>query len=293
MWLLAALPMVVSLFFAESFVGKRPHIVAHLTTSVPEGGGTKRIYATDLVMSPDGKKLFVRYNNARMGQIIALDTGSVTPLPDSNGNYSVFFSTDSRNLYQMEDYSSAPSVKETFGREVFSLRDARTGALKSRFIDFKSIDLILTGEGMIYGSALHQNRVVLGLGERTVFLDPNSMQVLGTSRNKGVFKNDGWLCAGGEIFYSPSATQAVDFFDLKTKKLLWQLPLNTDWKFAISSDGRLVVTPERGFVVARDLRTGQEQWRFRGPRSQVLTVAPDQSVIYEARENGELWKWPR
>ena len=307
-WILAVavLPLVIGLIVAERLsdkhprvvvakplADKRPRVVVHLTTSVPVGGGTKRIYATELFMSPDGKKLFVRYNSERFGQIIALDTGSVTQLPDSNGNYNVFFSTDSRNLYQMEGYSPAPSAKEISGREAFSLRDARTGALKSRFVDFKPTGLILTGEGALYGAALHQKRIVLGLGERTIFLDPGNLQILGTNRNKGVFKNDGWLCAGGEIFYSHSATQAVDFFDLQTKKLLWQLPLNADWKFAISSDGHLVVTPERGFVVARDLRTGQEKWRFRGPRSQVLTVTPDQSAIYEARESGELWKWPR
>ncbi len=295
-WALAVLPLVAGLIVAGRLADNRPRLVAHLTSSVSGISvfPSRAIHATDLFISPDGKRIFVRYIGEDFGEIVDLTTGSVSQMPDTDNvdfQYNVLFSADSRYFYQVSFCSPTPSGERSQDCQALLSRDARSGVINQQFV----ISNYVVED--FYGIALDRKKILLRSRAKAWLLNFMTLQVVGSDRKRGTFKNVR-LCTDNKTIYSFQLDQkygitTVQFFDLQSEKLLWQMPLEGELRFTMSSDGLIVLSMENGVVIARDLRTGQVKWRFSGPRNHVLAVSPDQSAIYEARENGELWKWPR
>ena len=294
-WALAVVPLIAGLVLAKRLADKRPRLVAHLKTSVPVGGGTSRaIHATNLFISPDGSRLFVRYLGEGFGDGVALTTGSVSRMPDPDIQHDVLFSADGRHFYHLDSCRFDVSAKQDHRCQALSLFDARSGVLQKQFVIPKTAHVAYKN---FYGTALAQGQLVLEGRGHTWRLDPNDLRVVGVYPNQHTLRM-GHFCSDGKTLSLLQINRAnnaltAQFFDLQSEKLLWQMPLEENWKFATSSDGRIALSLEHRVVISRDLRTGAEKWRLPGPQSHVLAVAPDQSAIYEARANGELWKWPR
>ena len=278
----AVLPLVIGLFVAKRLADKRPNVVTH-------GVGFKS--AKFLAISPNGERMFVwpyvapsDPNHDSSAQIVSLCDGSRVDVPvdslDSDW-FGAFFSSDSQRIYQLSFHNDMIGDK---GVDLVRI-SARDGRKKKEFL-FAEVN-------EFYGFYARGNEVIAESPHRTWHLNANHLQILTLqTRNRSPDLDYGLLCPDGKTVMKPNY-YPDEFRDLETGKLLWRLPEEIPQNPKFSPDGRTLLTQKNGEVIARDTRTGIEKWRLRGPQSSVLALAPDESAIYEARENGELWKWPR
>ena len=278
-WALAIVPVVTAFIFAWRLADKRPRLVAR---------GFK---TAEVMIAPDGKKIVAFGGWSAHGQIVRLGDGSRTPL--SSGEPS-FFSPDGSQLYQLN------FEMENGGKGVHCtlvLCDADSGRKRARH-QFES-------GVVLYGASWQGGEIVAESARQTWHLDARTLRIIST--RKRAFKlspRNATLCPDGETFWFRDGENRigmpmiVKFVDLRTGQELWQAEpvMKRGTPLGFSGDGRTVLLSDNREpmeIIARHTRTGAEKWRMRGPQSFVLALAPDQSAIYEARTNGEIWKWPR
>ena len=297
MVLLAVTPLIFGLIVAKRLADKRPRLVARLTTQLPSPkGSTRWTHAIALFVSPDGRHLFAR-DGYGFGQHIDLSAGSpiafplVVPITDIS--YGVWFSPDNQSIYMVSGYKpKGTGGQESAWHRSIVARDARSGKLKRQFV--LPLRIQLNGNPF-YGLRVSGDQTVVESRGKTWRLDANMLQLIGTQARQRPLT---WvqLCPDGQTgyrFLAVAQSSGMEFFDLQSGRSLWKTARLARYPAPFSADGRLVLTQENGVIFARETRTGKEQWRFQGPQSDVLALAPDQSAIYEARTNGQLWKWPR
>ena len=274
MWGLAALPVVVGLVFAQALADKRPRLVA------------RGVVTSFLKFSPDGRLLFAHSPAQTFGVTIALKDGSRTQIPGDYNPETAFFSSDSRRIYEIFSLSEVNME----GIDVYYRivgHDARDGKSATKFA--------FPSTGLLEDAYVRGDQIVVESSAKIWYLNARDMKVTGAQSRKQHLSSVHLLCPDGQTVCRRNQvpTDVWEFVDLPTGKLLWKLPLDDTGYPIFSSDGRLTLRKSGDQVIARDTRTGAEKWRLRGPQSSVIALAPDQSALYEARENGELWKWPR
>lgn len=279
LWLLAGVPLVVGLVLARRLADKRPRLVA------------RGLKVSEMAISPDGKRIVVQGNWSAKSRIIRLDDGSQVSIPSSSSAF--FFSPDGTKLYQLN--FEFEHQGESF-HQTLVLYDADSGRVEGRFQFERGLNL--------YGALWRDGEVVAESPRQTWHFEAHGLRLSGTQKRQPARRN-ATLCPDGKTLYWRSEEERMSttpmtlyFADLGSGKILWQgkLALVGGMPLGFSVDGRTVLFSDgkrKGEVIARDTRTGAEQWRLRGPQSSVLALAPDQSAVYEARGNGELWKWRR
>ena len=278
---LAALLVVGAFVFAKSLADKRPRLVA------------RDVDASDLVISPEGKRLVANANGANSSHVIDLENGLQFSI--SNVSYPrSSFSPDGKKIYQLNTEWENPNSQKIY--DVLVLWDAYSGRKEGQF-RFASGD-------NIYGAWWSGNEIIVESAQRTWHFEARTLR-LKTVQKQYRKATYAVLCPDGQTFYWNGEAEAkgekpgfTEFADLRTGKMLWiwSQP-DCDTLLGFSVDGGTVFgmsgLENQHEIVARETRTGKEKWRFRGPQYTVMALAPDESAIYEARPNGELWKWPR
>ena len=279
-WSLAALPLVVGLFVAKPLADKRPVLVA------------RGIDGSNLLVSSDGEWLFAKYTDSTyiIGRVIGFDGNSLKFAQPSDSRLCVLSSIAA--LYRINvDSVSRKKSEGTLEELSFYSDESNFGATenpdKARFV-FPGRD------EDFYGVRVRNQEVIVESRLQTWHLDAKSLHVIRTQkRNRALSQMT--LCPDGKtLFHDLDSEKGIyEFADIETAKPLWRRQLGALYNLHFSLDGCLLVALENGVVIARDTRTGKEKWRLRGPQSSYFALAPDQSAIYEARSNGELWKWAR
>ena len=290
-WVLAVVPLIVGFVFAKQLADKRPQLVA------------RDVFAdAGLIFSGDEQRFAAVRDESAYQRISAQIVGNfgaerIEVLTDSIDPF-LFFSPDGKWIYQL-DLDSYYGSTNDMGMDYRNPRpDEKIGLVGRNGLDNQSRATIrFTFPGPqkdFYGAYLFDHEIVVESREKTWYLDANNLRILNTQVQKRSLTSV-HLCPDGKTLYRRvyGHTDFWEFLDLPTEKTLWKLPDDNSGFPKISGDGRLSLRIEQGEVVARDTRTGVEKWRLRGPQSGVIALAPDQSAIYEARPNGELWKWPR
>ena len=278
-WSLAALPLIIFWVVAKPLADKRPQLVA------------RDVDATGLVISPDQSKALARGIAAT--HIVNLKDGSQISIP-GNDNSRNFFSPDGKEIYQLSTEREKQHPDKY--RDSLVVRDADSGRAQGQFQFANNANL--------YGVWWHGNEIIAESPRQTWHFDANTLRLLNAQPQHRTLQNRALqsvtLCPDGKTGakIEEFGTDFYKFFDLDSGKMLWKLSNEEAMPSQFPPDGAVVLTQKIltrniGDFIARDLRTGAEKWRLRGPQSSVLALAPDESAIYEARENGELWKWPR
>ena len=292
---LAALPLIVGLVVAKSLADENSRLVA------------RDIFAdAKLIFSADEKRVLAVRDESAYGrisaQIVELPGESrVEVLTDSIDAF-LFFSPNGQWVYQLDldsYYGSTDDLGMDYRRPT---PDEKIGIVgRDALHDQSKATIRFTFPGSdkdFYGAYLHGREIIVESRQRTWHLDANDLQILSSQPRKRKLTYVR-LCPDGETLCHrvyrkvDNGTDFWEFLDLKTGKPLWKMPDDNTGFPQLSSDGQLLLKNKNGEVIARDTRTGAEKWRFRGPQSSVVALSPDQSAVYEARENGELWKWPR
>ena len=282
-WVLAALLLCVVFACAKWLANKRPLLV---------GSG---LDISEMTVSPDGERIVVPDKWGMKSQIIRLVDSSRISIPIST-SASYFFSPDGTKLYQRNFYLDFDEQGESF-HHTLVLYDAASGRVEGRFQFKRGVNL--------YGAAWRDGEVVAESARQTWHLAPSTLQLTSTQPRQSPHHSAS-LCPDGQTLYwrgdwlNGQARMGVNadtwsFADLNSGEILWNDPQRLG-PLGFSTDGRTVLFfDSRGEskIIARDTRTGAEKWRLRGPQSPIIALSPDQSAIYEARSNGELWEWPR
>ncbi len=283
MWALAALPLVLGLVVAKRLADKRPRLIA------------RGLDISGVTISPDGKRIIVRGDKGVKSQVIHLDNGPQFSIPgDANSHF--FFSPDATKIYQLNTEWEKPETKQhvaVFHKEL-EVRDAYSGRLKGQFR--------FANDANLYGVTWQSDELIAESPRQTWHFD------LGTLRVRNIQKQNRTqahadLCPDGRTLYwltsgkMHALSNAWEVADLNTGKILRNGAKFGETIIQFSADGHTALWfryDGKGYeVVARDTRTGIEKWRLRGPQSPAIALSPDESALYEARPNGELWKWPR
>lgn len=271
-WVLAIAPLIVGFVFARRLANKRPQLLG------------RHMAAWHLLPSSDGEWLFVQYRDSDIdnGRIVGMN-GDLKPSDSS--------------LYVLPSLAMIQRVRTVKNSEgllegvSFDPTDFDSNAPENR--DKKRF-MFLGARDDLYGACVRSEEIVVESRQQTWHLDSRNLHILATQKRKRSLTNV-LLCPDGKTLIDDIDGEKgiYQFIDLETEKPLWKRRLGAYYNLNFSFDGRLLVVLENGVVIARDTRTGVEKWRLRGPKSWVLAVSPDESTVYEARENGELWKWPR
>ena len=177
---------------------------------------------------------------------------------------------------------------------ILLVRDANSGRIEGKFRFPRNAEL--------YGVWWHEEEIIAESPYQTWHFEPRTLHLVSTQRQH---RTQTWswrkqaycdLCPDGQTLHC-MRLYTREYIDLRTGKTLWKESNDSrkggENTVGYSANGRTVLMHKDKDVIARDTRTGKEQWRLRGLQSSVIALAPDQSAIYEARQNGELWKWPR
>ena len=270
-WGLAAVPVIIGFAFAQRLADKRPRLVA------------RGVATSTLTVSPDGKKVLVNGN-----RIVNLGDGSQIIISGDVSSRS-YFSPNGKKILQFNSERDTPQSEQS--HNVLVLVNSNSGQRQGSF----SFADILNVHGVWWNG----DEIIAESPDQTLVFETRSLRLVHkqTQRRKNWY---GFLCPDGHTIYWPSAGVApeiLEFADLNTGKILWsRTQVSSGNPLAFSPDGKTVLWPDdtrKGGVVALNTRTGKEKWRMHGPQSSVLALSPDESAIYEARPNGELWKWPR
>lgn len=219
--------------------------------------------------------------------------GSQISIP--SGSSSFFFSPDGTKLYQLNLEFEHQSGSF---HQALVLYDADSGRREGQFQFESGI--------IIYSATWREGEIIAQSSFQSWRLNSRNLRLLATqNQNSKLVLPSIDLCPDGETLYwridkdnIGSKPHTWNFADRHTEKILWSdgPKFNGGAPSGFSVDGHIVLsaggTP-KGEVSARDVRTGKERWRLRGPQSSVLALAPGEGAVYEARPNGELWKWPR
>lgn len=277
-WGLAALPLIVGLVFAKALADKRPQLVLR----------GKNI--TALTISPDGKKALARDRNLESSWLIKLEEGQPYLIEGSADSVNCF-SPDGKKIYQLVTklFSDNPSV---FHRAL---------VVTDVYMNRKEGEFGFAPDATPYGVWWHDSEITVESASLTWRFEASSLKLKSTQKHNRP-QRSATLCPDGQTIYWPVVSQtrnpklsAWNFADLQSGKVLWSRPKNQTLA-GFSVDGRTVLWSNGDAnvgVMAHDTRTGREKWRLRGPQSDVLALSPDEKFVYEARQNGELWKWPR
>ncbi len=280
MWAVATLPLVVGFVVAKRLVDKRPRVVA------------RDVDASALIISRDEKRAVTRGNAAEWSHVIDLDDGSQFSIPGDINSHN-FFSPDGKKIYQLNtEWEHQGSAKF---HDVFVVRDSASGHTEGQYRFASGADL--------YGIWWDGDEIIAESPRQTWHFKARSLRLVSTQKQHRAQKY-AILCPDGQTIYWDHQTDSMgaapnvwEFADLHTGKIQWsESRFGSGVPLEFSSDGRIVLWSggvQQSEIIARDTRNGTEQWRLRGPQSDVIALSPDQSAIYEARPNGELWKWPR
>ena len=272
-WGLAIVPLIIGFIVAKSLADKRPRLVAR-------GVNAKNL---SMSISPDGKWLYTAGRTIE----VAGNASFQFPLSETDFDGPTFFCENGTRLCQFS-YEIPPCGFGVSCHSVLSLRSARSGKVISRF-DFPDSDSTIN----VYGASLQGNEIVVESQQKTWRFQVKNLRFLSLQKRQRTLPAAG-LCPDGKTLYrGVIATKTLEFRDLHTEKLLWTIPQEISRSPQFSFDGALFLMRKKGEIIAYDTRTGKENWRFHGPQSSAIALSPDQSAIYEARPNGELWKWPR
>ena len=280
MWMLAVVSLFAGFVVAKRLADKRPRLVV------------RDVDASQLIFASDGTKMVARGNASAWSHIVDLSDGSQFSVP-GDVNSRNFFAPDGAKLYQLNTEWENPNGGKF--HDVLVVRDAHTGRTEGEFRFASGANL--------YGAWWHNNEIIVESPRQTWHFRARDLRLVGTQKQRRT-QAYAILCPDGRTLYWLQTTDAMGatpdvwkFADLNSGKILW-----SDSKFGssmreFSVDGHTSLwsdnAEEQIEVVARDTRTGAEKWRLRGPQSSVVALSPDQSAVYEARPNGELWKWPR
>ena len=247
-----------------------------------------------LAFSADEKWLF-GHNGRGSGQTLALTGGARAKIfSDSMDGY-IGFSPDDRWLYQL-DLDSYEGFIDDYGVDFrFPTPDDVIGIVgrSTRAGSKETIRFTFPGARRdFYGASVRGDEVIAESREMTYYLDARDLSILRTQPQTRTLKNV-YLLGDGKTLLGTAEDLGLKLVDLATEKTLWKQPYKSGSGFRLTPNGRLLLRMESGVIVARNTRTAKEEWRFRGPTSHSFWLSPDESAIYEARQNGELWKWPR
>ncbi len=282
-WALAIVPLIFSPAMAEPLVDKSPRLVA------------RNFEVVELIFSTDGKWLFGD-NGFMVGQTLALTGGARARIfSDSQDNF-IGFSPDDKWIFQL----GLDSYEGFIDDEGYDFRNPTPDGIigivgrSTREGSKETIRFTFTGaRADFYGAYLRDDEIIVESREMTYHLDAHNLRVLRTEPQTRTLRNVIWLLGDGKTVLVSGGRLGLKFVDLPTEKTLWTQPYGAGSGFRFTLDGRLILRMESGVIVAREARTAKEVWRFRGPASRYFWLSPDQTAIYEARPNGELWKWPR
>ena len=269
-WGLAVVPLIAGFVFAKRLADKRPRLVA------------RNVNTSTLTISPDGTKAVINGNH-----VVNLEDGSqITISGDVSSRSS--FSPDGKKIFQFNSERDNPQ-SESY-HEVLALVDSNSGQRQGRF-SFADIP-------NVYGVWWRGDEIIAESPSQTLVFETRDLRLIRTQQR--IRKRwHGFLCPDGQTIYALSAglsPENFEFADLDTGKILWKRAQPSGGHpLTFSMDGQIVLwpDPQKGGVTALNTRTGVEKWRTRGPQSSVVALSPDESAIYEARPNGELWEWPR
>ena len=280
LWALVALPLIVGFVFAKRLADKRPQLMA------------RGIDGSNMLISSDGEWLFapLEISDFVTGRLFGFDGQPLKFAPSHDSRPGVLTSIAALHRINVDGKSRQKS-EATLEEVSFYAGEVKLGATKKpdkkRFI-FPGRDEDL------YGVCVRDGEIIVESRLDTWHLNAKNLHVLREQKRQRALSH-ATLCPDGKtLFYDLDSEKGIyQFSDIETAKPLWKRQFGARYNLRFSLDGRLLVTSENGVVIARDTRTGVEKWRLRGPQSPYIALAPDESAIYEARKNGELWKWPR
>ena len=304
MWLLAVVPLFAGFVFVTFMVDERSQTTGERLQVADKRSPlilkhpklvTRGLDFSDLVISPTGEKAVVRGNFGSDGdwsRIVNLNDGSKISAPGSVLARNIF-SPDGKRICQLDVEMEKPTSDEF--NDVLVLSDASTGKTEKKFHFAPGANL--------YGFWWQGGEITVESPRQTWRFEARELRLVSTQTRRR--KHNANLCPDGKTLYWERTTDKTgvapvtwSFADVNTEKILWSDTPITEagGPTGFSVDGRVVLWKDvqaPNDIIARDIRTGAEKWRFRGPKSSVVALAPDNSALYEVRENGELWKWPR
>lgn len=287
-WALTALLLSVGFVLVKRVADKRPRVMARdveTPTLVVSPIADERailvardVEASLLEVSPDGQLLFAHSEAQQSATVIGLKEDLRVVIPVDYNPVSAFFSADSRRIYEIYNQPdvNADGIDVHFR---ISGHDARTGKSAREFVFPLSEN--------IYGAYARGTEILVESKQKTWRLDERTLRVLGTRPQKRTTFDETLIPDGKTLFTLDAQHNTFKFKDLITHKLLWQIRDN-EWNSVFSPDGRTVLTQKNNEIVARDTRTGDEQWRLRGPQSSVVALSPDEKTLYRSAQKRRI-----
>lgn len=304
-WLLAVLvALPLALFFpARLLADQRPVLL----------GQMKDARNIRIQFAPRGSRFVVwNWQNWAIGDLNErqLHVQGAIPLEDPVDDGGVF-SSDGREFgwvqtLVMEDYwdtegNNFPHPRPNLWK--MTVFDVATGRTKGT-VNFDAILSFKTGRhtwsnqmmGLSWNASAHEVRAWDALGHIQVFDDLLGKRTATLPCTVFPFSPSSQGHEAGVVI-APDGQTAVRFdpkhtvfVDATTGRVLWSWPSASPVQF--SPDGLLALASTKGFLLARDARSGGELWRCPMPPVRNWTLAPNKNSLVEVRSDGSIWSWP-